>query len=252
MRLAAVPQNLAESLALAAGIVPTPLLDTFVALLLAKTIIAAVSLGIFHALESEPLTIEQIAKRCNTAPRPTAKLVLALVACKYLRRRGRCFFMAPVARRWLSPASPHSLHWAVLHRQLDLRFMDFEEYVRHDKFRDFHSALTSDTAARLITRARLSMRSPQERLSRAAQPTCSTLAAAMASMRSRSAGAIPACMAGSLTSESRMDGNTSLCLLMTLANAFASRGRISAAHRFRPRPPTSSCSPTSFITSLRR
>jgi SAM-dependent methyltransferase len=144
MRLAAVPQNLAESLALAAGIVPTPLLDTFVALLLAKTIIAAVSLGIFHALESEPLTIEQIAKRCNTAPRPTAKLVLALVACKYLRRRGRCFFMAPVARRWLSPASPHSLHWAVLHRQLDLRFMDFEEYVRHDKFRDFHSALTPD------------------------------------------------------------------------------------------------------------
>jgi SAM-dependent methyltransferase len=144
VRLAAVPQNLAESLALAAGIVPTPLLDTFVALLLAKTIIAAASLGIFHALESEPLTIRQIAKRCNTAPRPTAKLVLALVACKYLRRRGASFFLAPAARRWLSPASPHSLHWAVLHRQLDLRFMDFEEYVRHDKFRDFHSTLTSD------------------------------------------------------------------------------------------------------------
>src|SRR5579885_3062781 len=128
VRLAAVPQNLAESLALAAGIVPTPLLDTFVALLLAKTIIAAASLGIFHALESEPLTIRQIAKRCNTAPRPTAKLVLALVACKYLRRRGAsfaplvvpCFPALSSLGRPSSPAGPalHGLRGVCPPRQI--------------------------------------------------------------------------------------------------------------------------------------
>ena len=54
MRLAAIPQNFRESIALAAGLVPTPLMDTLVALLLAKTVIAATAIGIFDALEAGP------------------------------------------------------------------------------------------------------------------------------------------------------------------------------------------------------
>ena len=45
MRLMSVPENIAEAAALVAGAVPTPLMDTLVGLLLAKTIMAATAVG---------------------------------------------------------------------------------------------------------------------------------------------------------------------------------------------------------------
>jgi len=74
MRLGAIPQNFKESIALVTGLVPTPLMDTLVALLLAKTIMAATAVGIFHVLERDPLTADEIAKHCGTDPRATKKL----------------------------------------------------------------------------------------------------------------------------------------------------------------------------------
>ena len=58
MRLGAIPQNIKESIGLATGSVPTPLMDTLVALLLARTIMTAASVGIFQALDSQPLTAD--------------------------------------------------------------------------------------------------------------------------------------------------------------------------------------------------
>ena len=144
MRLGAIPQNFKESIALVTGLVPTPLMDTLVALLLAKTIMAATAVGIFHVLERDPLTADEIAKHCGTDPRATKKLVRALFACKYLKYRENRFTLAPVTRRWLSRDSIRSLHSAILHRNLDLRFMNFEEYVRHGKCQDFHSSLSPE------------------------------------------------------------------------------------------------------------
>lgn len=144
MRLAAIPQNFTESIALAAGLVPTPLMDTLVALLLAKTVIAATAVGIFDALETGPLTAAEIAERCGSDGKATEKLVCALFACKYLRHRNNRFTLAPVSRRWLSRKAFRSLHSAILHRSLDLRFMNFEEYVRFGKSQEFHAALSPE------------------------------------------------------------------------------------------------------------
>jgi len=144
MRLGSIPQNLKESIALATGLVPTPLMDTLAALLLAKTVIAATAVGIFRMLEGEPLTADEIAKRCGSNPQATEKLVRALFACKYLKYRENRFTLAPLTRRWLSSDSPRSLHSAILHRNLDLRFMNFEEYVRDGKCQDFHSGLSPE------------------------------------------------------------------------------------------------------------
>jgi SAM-dependent methyltransferase len=144
MRLAAIPQNFRESIALAAGLVPTPLMDTLIALLLAKTVIAATAVGIFDALETEQLTAAEIAERCGSDRKATEKLVRALFACKYLRHRENRFTLAPVSRRWLSRKAFRSLHSAILHRSLDLRFMNFEEYVKLGKSQEFHAALSSE------------------------------------------------------------------------------------------------------------
>jgi len=144
MRLSSMPQNFRECLALACGMAPTPLMDTLVGLLLAKTIIAATTIGIFDALETEPLTAAEIAEKCGSEAKATEKLVRALFACKYLKCEGNRFKLAPVSRRWLPRKAFRSLHWAILHRSLDLRFMNFEEYVRHGKSQDFHSALSQE------------------------------------------------------------------------------------------------------------
>ena len=144
MRLGAIRQNIKESIGLATGSVPRPLMDTLVALLLARTIMTAASVGIFQALDSQPLTADEIAKRCETDPRATKRLIRALFGCKYLKYKNDRFALAPVTRRWLSPNSPCSLHSAVLHCHLDLRFMNFEEYVRHGSCRHFHSALSGE------------------------------------------------------------------------------------------------------------
>src|SRR3984893_3963387 len=102
MRLAARPQNIKESIALAAGLVPTPLMDTLMALLLAKTVIAATALGIFDALEAEPLTSSEIAEILGSDPKATEQMARALFGCRYLKYKENRFALAPISRRWLS------------------------------------------------------------------------------------------------------------------------------------------------------
>jgi ubiquinone/menaquinone biosynthesis C-methylase UbiE len=119
-------------------------MDTLVGLLLAKTIIAATTIGIFDALETGPLTAAEIAERCGSDTKATEKLVRALFACKYLKYESNRFKLAPVSRRWLPSNASRSLHSAILHRSLDLRFMNFEEYVRIGKTQEFHSALSQE------------------------------------------------------------------------------------------------------------
>jgi SAM-dependent methyltransferase len=142
VRLGAVPQNITELLGLAAGVVPTPLMDTVVALLLARTIMTATALGIFDALEDGALTAEAISVCCGTNPGATDRLLRALYGCRYLESTQDRYRLAPVARRWLLRSQPQSLHAAILQRALDLRFMMFEDYVKDGKTQDFHGRLS--------------------------------------------------------------------------------------------------------------
>ena len=143
MRLGAIPQNIKEAIALAVGRVPTPLMDTLVALLLARTVMAAASVGIFQALDAGPLQIDELARRCTSNTLATERLVRALFASKYLEYQGDRVALAGVARRWLSQES-HSLLPSILQCSLDLRFMNFEEYVRHGRSLEFHADLSPE------------------------------------------------------------------------------------------------------------
>jgi SAM-dependent methyltransferase len=141
LRLSSVPENLFEWIALACDVVPTPILDTMVGLLLAKTILAAAEMNVFDVLEAGPCTTEEIAKKCGTHLLPTEKLLRALYACRYLRYKNQRYGLAPVSRRWLLTSGPRSLHSAVLHRKLDLRAMTFETYLRAGRGAGFHESL---------------------------------------------------------------------------------------------------------------
>ncbi len=106
MKLGVIPENVLERVALAAGVVPRPILDTLVAMMLARTIMAATKLGIFEALASGPLPAHQVAAHCGTDPRATEKLLTALAGCGYVRAAHGQYVLAPVARKWLLEDGP--------------------------------------------------------------------------------------------------------------------------------------------------
>lgn len=139
MRLAPLPEGLLERLMLKVGAVPTPLLDTFVALGLARTLMVATRAGVFEALAPGSITSEEVARACGTDPRATGKLLVALAGFRYLRARGGRYSLAPVARKWLLRDSPRSMKDAVLHRYLDLALLEHaEEFLRSGRPAAYH------------------------------------------------------------------------------------------------------------------
>jgi hypothetical protein len=77
MRLDAVPENLLERIALQAGVVPTPLGDTIVAMTLARAIMVATKLGVFEALAKQACTTHEAAARCGLDQHATEALLFA-------------------------------------------------------------------------------------------------------------------------------------------------------------------------------
>jgi SAM-dependent methyltransferase len=94
----------------AADLLPQPLLDTHVAMLLARVVMEGARLGVFAACAEGELTAGEVAARCGTHPAATAQLLDALVGAKYLTLRRERYGLTRLARRWLLPSSPRSLH----------------------------------------------------------------------------------------------------------------------------------------------
>lgn len=146
MRLGAIPQGVVERVAFALGIVPTPLFDSIIALLLARTVMVATRLDVFETMAGQPRSAAEIADMCGTAPTATHKLLDALVGAGYLRVRAGQYALASVARRWLLKDSPRSLYDAILLQFVDEQFIaQMESFVRTGEPIEIHEHMTPDT-----------------------------------------------------------------------------------------------------------
>ena len=131
MKLGSIPQNPLEWGVLRMGLVPTPLLDTIIALLLARTIMTSTRLGVFEALAGGPMTAKEAAVRCNAQPAPMEKLLGALAGAGYIAVTGDRYRLTPLARKWLLKDAPSSLYDAILLQFLDAGYIEqMEEYLR--------------------------------------------------------------------------------------------------------------------------
>lgn len=101
MRVGMIAENPAESLAMASGIVPTPLPLAFFGMGLCRTLIAGVSLGVFDALRDRELTADEVAGATGCHPVGTAMLLSALNGFGYVRRRDGRFRNSAVTKKWL-------------------------------------------------------------------------------------------------------------------------------------------------------
>ncbi len=145
MKIGIIPENMLERAALAAGVVPRPLFDTHVAMMLARTIMTATKLGVFEALASGPLTADRVAARCGTDPRATEKLLTALAGSGYVRAEQAQYVLAPVARKWLLKDSPRSLRDKMLMQFTEWEWIEgYEEFVGSGTPRDIHGVMSDD------------------------------------------------------------------------------------------------------------
>ena len=145
MRLRAVAENPIEWALDRLGLLPRPLADTIVAMLLSRTVLTGTKLGVFQALADGAKTAEEVAARCGTHPRATGKLLFALAGARYLEEEDGRYGLTPMARRWMLPSAPRSLQDAILHRQLDTALMEHAEtFLRTGVPTDFHTKLTPE------------------------------------------------------------------------------------------------------------
>jgi SAM-dependent methyltransferase len=145
MKLGVIPENLLERLLMAINIVPTPIFDTQVAFMLARTIMVGTKLGIFEALAAGPLTATEIAARCQTDPRATVKLLNALVGAGYLRSGGDCYTLTRVTRKWLLKDSPKSIYDKMMFHFTEWEWTEnYEDYVRMGKPLKIHEMLSDE------------------------------------------------------------------------------------------------------------
>jgi 2-polyprenyl-3-methyl-5-hydroxy-6-metoxy-1,4-benzoquinol methylase len=147
MRIGTIPSNPIEKLLNAANILPTPLMETHMAMLLARTIMAGSALGIFAALKADRLTAEEIARKCGVNARAVGKLLNALVGARYLHfnRDNQRYSLATVSRKWLVPGAKKSVHDKMIAQLMEWDFIgQTESYVRSGNPIDFHRTMTSD------------------------------------------------------------------------------------------------------------
>src|SRR5688572_11683080 len=134
MKLGAIPQNLVERIGKALGLMPEPLLDTHIAMLLARAVMEGTRLGAFEALKAAPLTAGEVAARCGGDERAMAKLLNALAGCDYLRFKDGRYALAPLARKWLLPNADQTLHDKMLFQFLEWDFIkNLGEFVSTGK-----------------------------------------------------------------------------------------------------------------------
>ena len=145
MRLDTVPENLLERIALRAGVVPTPLGDTIVAMTLARTIMVATRLGIFEVLAKGEGTVCEVAARCGLDQHATEALLFALAGAGYVRSKGTHYMLAPVASKWLLKSSRQSLYDYMLFNFLNWNWDErFEDFLRTGKPVHIHQEMSSD------------------------------------------------------------------------------------------------------------
>ncbi len=145
MRVGAIPETLAERIAVLAGIAPTPIVDTLHAVIVARAIVVATKLGVFDALAEGPAEPAPLARRLELNAAALAKLLDLLVASGYLKHGRAGYALSALSRKWLVAGSPQSLRDSMLLRLLEWQAIETtEDFVRTGRSLDVHDVIQGD------------------------------------------------------------------------------------------------------------
>jgi hypothetical protein len=134
-----------ERLVTFAGLVPTPMVETFHAVIVARAIMVGTKLGVFDVLVDRPLAASAAAQRLGVNEAALEKLLNVLVATGYLSSEGAGYGLTPLARKWMLRDAPGSLRDSMLLRFLEWQAIEgTEDFVRTGTALDVHDRLQGD------------------------------------------------------------------------------------------------------------
>jgi hypothetical protein len=126
--------TLLEQLLSRLNLLPTPLFDMPLGPGIAKALVTACELGVFDALNRQPLTREELAARLQCNPQGLQLLLQLLVSSGYVRRRRGLYRNSRMAQRWLNNGSPVSIAPYIIHSPDIVAIWDhLPEVVRENK-----------------------------------------------------------------------------------------------------------------------
>ena len=142
MQYGAIPTSMAERIALAAGLVPIPVLDTLFGMLKARCIMAGVRLGLFESLAQEPRSAASMAAALRLDESCLDLLLRTLVFCGYLTVEGDRFALSALGRKSMVSGAPRELTGFVQWNYTQWAFAEhLESLVRTGKGLAFHETL---------------------------------------------------------------------------------------------------------------
>jgi ubiquinone/menaquinone biosynthesis C-methylase UbiE len=136
VRVATKAETVPERLALAAGVIPTPLLETFEAFAMARAVMAGASLGVFDALAERPDDAAGLARRLDLDARGADSLLVALHAIGYVEWRDDRYRNAPSVEKFVLRDGPQSVRAYIESFNEDM----WDEFSRTD-----HAVRTGET-----------------------------------------------------------------------------------------------------------
>jgi O-methyltransferase len=147
MQYGAIPTSMAERIALAAGLVPIPMLDTLYGMLKARCVMAGVSLGVFEALAQESRSTASMAAALRLDESCLDLLLRTLVYCGYLTQEGDRFALSALGRKSMISGAPRELTGFVLWNYTQWEFAGhLESLVRTGHGLEFHETLKDPDA----------------------------------------------------------------------------------------------------------
>jgi hypothetical protein len=147
MQYGVIPTSLTERLALLAGAVPIPLIDTLFGMMKARCIMAGVRLGVFDALAQEGHTASSLAAALRLDEPCLDLLLRSLVYCGYLELRGDRYSLSTLGRTSMTSDAPKGLTGFVQWNYTQWEFAEhLEALVRTGQGLDFHQTMTDPDA----------------------------------------------------------------------------------------------------------
>ncbi len=156
MRYGLVPDTPEEARTYAAGELYTPVIDLLMPLVQARSIMAAVRLGVFEALGGGPRGADEIAAACSLDA-ASLELLLRVLACAgYVARAGERYDLTPLARESMLRASPRPLHGFAEFNYVQWEWLGrLEEVLQTGTGCDFHGTAADPRVWETYQRAML-------------------------------------------------------------------------------------------------